>query len=366
MSCLSNCPVKCITSVRDEEGFYFPLIDQNKCLKCGICTKSCPVLSPSGIEEHRVTYYGKSKDNEILRKSTSGGVFYHIADSAIQTGGNVYGAFFDCHDATLKCKSSDDVGLEALLKSKYIENSMDDAINKIKADLDAGRKTVFCGTPCEVAGVRKTFGDNENLILVDFVCHGVPSSKLFQEHLPVAKPRGKLIGIDFRPKDMGWNSKGIMLKTKTKTKTKTTPYYLDSFYSGFITHNAFLRESCYDCAYREKHLSDITIADFWGYKNAGIKEEDTKDGLSLIVTHTLKGETLLGSLSGVLELHRIDNQYSDYAFTKRDYSKAHDLRKTFYEAYKKKGFEYAAKHTYMKDILLQKVKYKIKKLLGRL
>lgn len=364
MACLGECPVKCISSVLNDEGFYYPQIDHDLCVKCGKCAKVCPVISPLKMNQYRESYYGKSKDSDILQKSTSGGAFYHLATKIINQGGNVYGAFFDCDEKRLKCTSSDEVGLENLLKSKYIESSMSVAIDKIKEDLKKGRKVLFCGTPCEAAGIRKLF-NNDNLVIVDFICHGVPSSKLFHEHLLHVAPKGKLLKVDFRPKDKGWDSKNIRLEIKTKTKTKTTPYYLDTFYSGFMTHNAFLRESCYECQFRKNHLSDITIADFWGYKKTDIGEEYAKSGLSMIIANTPKGSACVKQLDDNFNIREMSNVFSDYAFADRDYKQAHKLRNNFYVLYNKKGFEYAAKHTYMKDYWKLHLKYKIKRLIGK-
>lgn len=364
MACLNICPKNCIVAEYDDEGFYYPKINHKKCVNCGKCENVCSIINKNELEKLRITYYGKSKNKEVLIKSTSGGAFFHFAKKINETGGNVYAAYFDCKDYILKCKSSDEVGLNALLKSKYIENQMFDAIRRIQNDLIAGRKVLFCGTPCEVSGVRKSCGKYENLILVDFICHGVPSSKIFKEHLEKVKPKGYLTEVDFRPKDVAWDGKNIKLKTKTKTKTKTTPYYLDSFYSGFMTYNAFLRKACYNCEFRKNHFSDITIADFWGYKQLGISYEEAKEGLSLIIANTDKGNNFIKSINDEFDLNRIDNCYSDYVFQNRDYKKAYQLRGEFYELYHKKGFEYAAKHTYMKGIFNKKLKYKIKNLLG--
>ena len=198
MACLGVCSQNCIKCVADTEGFYYPAVDNAACINCGLCKEVCPVLSDFDLSDYiKKSYYGKSKNKEVLKESTSGGIFYHLAESCLQSGGNVYGAFFDTDSMTLKCDSSDRVGLENLMKSKYIESSMGSIIKEIKKELLNGRKVLFSGTPCEAAGIRKVFKNNENLIIVDFICHGVPSSKLFKEHLLKIKPRGALKEIMF-------------------------------------------------------------------------------------------------------------------------------------------------------------------------
>lgn len=369
MACYSLCPKQCISVELDKEGFYYPIIDNDKCVSCGKCEAVCHCLNkPEKIQSIRKSYYGFSDSSEVLYKSTSGGVFYHLAQNAIDNGGKVYGAAFDLDKRVLVHTDSGSVGLDSLLKSKYIESDMNNTIGKIQQDIDSGKNVLFCGTPCEVSGVRKSVNDeNDHLILVDFICHGVPSAMLFKEHLDKIIGGERLIELDFRPKDKGWSGKNIKIKiiskNKIETKTKTTPYALDPFYSGFMTYNAFLRKCCYDCKFRSEHFSDITIADFWGYRDYD-PNLNTEKGLSLIVTHTEKGDAALQSIKGEFNLYSMDNKYSDYAFKPRDYSDALKLRKNFYSLYLKKGFEYAAGRTYMRGIWKNKLKRKIKKLLG--
>lgn len=365
MACYSCCPKQCISVQLDSEGFYYPIIDNNKCISCGKCEAVCHCLNkPEKIQSIRKSYYGFSRSDEILHKSTSGGAFYHLAQHIIYKGGNVYGAAFDLDERILRHTDSDSVGLDALLKSKYIESAMNDTIRKIQRDIDSGRYVLFCGSPCEVSGVRKAVDDkSSHLLLVDFICHGVPSSMLFKEHLDKIIGNEQLTKLDFRPKDNGWLDKNIVIKIKSKYTTKTTPYAFDSFYAGFMTYNAFLRKCCYECNFRSEHFSDITIADFWGYRDYDPNLNNEK-GLSLIVAHTEKGDMTLQSIRDEFNLYDLDNKYSDYAFNQRDYSEAFKLRKKFYSLYEKSGFEYAAGHTYMKGIWKNKLKRQIKKLLG--
>lgn len=363
-ACMSCCPKACIDFITDGEGFYFPKINREECIKCGKCEAVCHCLNLEKINIVKASYYGFSTDSNILKNSTSGGAFAAMAMQILSQGGNVYGAAFNFENLRLEHTSTDNVELSEMQKSKYIESYMGKTILQIQSDIDNGRKVLFCGTPCEVAGVKHAIKDNKGLLItVDFICHGVPSSVLFKEHLQKILKNEKLLSLDFRPKDKGWSSKNIRLITRTKTRTRTTPYYLDTFYKGFITENAILRRSCYDCRFRNKHYSDITIADFWGYRDYN-PELNTRNGLSLIIANNELGDKFVNKLEG-FELHKIDNKYSDYAYKQKDYSKGLKLRKTFYEQYERYGFEKAAKTTYMQGYQKQIIKYYIKKMLGK-
>ena len=365
-ACVSQCPKGCISFFIDDEGFYYPKIDKEECISCGKCEQSCHCINLSPIEYKKVSYYGFSLNPQIRSNSTSGGVFFSLANNVVNKKGKVYGAAFDYESLYLKHTSTDYVSLNELQKSKYIESFMGHTIADIKKDLINKKQVLFCGTPCQAAAVRHIFGNNSNLIICDFICHGVPSSEIFKNYiLKKLHNNEKLINIDFRPKEFGWSSKNIQLviKTSTSTSTSTIPYYLDIFYKGFMTENAFLRKSCYFFQYRQKHYSDITIADFWGYRDFDIDLNDEK-GLSLIVANTDKGNTLINGLQD-FELHKIDNKFSEYAFMHKDYTSFMENRKQFYKEYKNNDLKSAALKTYMKDYYINWLKYYVKKILKR-
>ena len=360
--CLSVCPQKCISMPFDEEGFYYPGIDSEKCIKCGKCEKNCHVLNFRETSGDRSSYYGYSRDAEILKQSTSGGAFYSLAKAILENGGNVYGAAFDYDDRILKHTSTDAVPITALMKSKYIESYMGNIAEAIQKDVDSGRQVLFCGTPCQAAAVKKAIRDENSLLTtVDFFCHGVPSSRLFKEHLSKITKGRKLLSIDFRPKELGWSGKN--LKVVTEGKTTVAPHTLDPFYKGFMTTNTILRRSCYDCKYRFHHASDITIGDFWGYRKLE-KIPDCRNGLSLIIANNEHGKKQVEAIRD-FELHKTENKYSDYAYAPKDYSKGLALREKFYSEYAKVGFEKAAWRVYMKGYYKDLAKHIVKKIIKR-
>ena len=364
-ACSAVCPKQCIKIEFDQEGFYYPCIDHLKCIKCKKCEQVCHCLNTQEITVDKTSFYGFHKDENIREKSTSGGAFYALAEKILADKGNVYGAAFNYTSLLLEHKSTDEVGLLPLLKSKYSESYMGDIICKINNDLQNGRRVLFCGTPCQVSGLKKAINDpNGLLVTCDFICHGVPSAQLLKEHIRYLKPKEKITEINFRPKEYGWNQKILVIKTENKPFVIDHSY--DSFYRGFIINNVFLRQSCYNCKFRETHYSDITIADFWGCKDYDSTINDNK-GLSLIVTNNKRGYDLVDSIEN-FEIHNIDNKFSDYVYKKKDFSQALPLREQFYLYREKYGFEKAAGKTYMKGYkfkyLIHCLKKKLKKLFG--
>lgn len=42
-ACTAVCPKSAIYMEEDEEGFIYPRIDENNCIKCHMCIKVCPL-----------------------------------------------------------------------------------------------------------------------------------------------------------------------------------------------------------------------------------------------------------------------------------------------------------------------------------
>lgn len=321
MACYSICPKSAITMKEDEEGFLYPLVDENLCDKCQLCEDVCPELENHAIEGHREiqkSYYGFHANDFIRKKSSSGGVFSGIAEKILEKGGLVFGAVYDGKQKTVEHRSTNDNKLEQLRKSKYVQSFIGESFKNVKKYLNFGKKVLFIGTPCQVKGLINYYNHN-NLITCDFICHGVPPMKLLYENITYLekKHKKKIIGLDFRPKIKTWTYDYFSITTNTG-KTINIPWNYDSYFKGFID-NLTLRKSCYQCRYSSnQHISDITIADFWGYRRYDKKIYDNR-GISLIIVNTKKGEELINSISlKTLELKPLKWEYANYVFSKRD------------------------------------------------
>lgn len=362
-ACKTICPQKCISMRYDDEGFLYPYINEAECIHCGICEKTCHCLNNDDkkSQEH-YSYLGLSSDDEVLNTSSSSGVFYYLAQDTLSCEGVVFGAAFDYQDRLLKHTSTDETNLTFIQKSKYVESNLGDTINKIQASIDSGRNVLFCGTPCQVSGIKSVIKDpSEYLTTCDLVCHGVPSAILFKEHLLYLCKDKEITNIDFRPKEVPWERKFFRITSKEGEYFR--PYDVDSFYFGFMACNAFLRQSCYHCHFRDHHVSDITLADFWGWKKYDSTLNPGK-GLSLIVANTEKGKQTIERLNDI-SITPIDNKFSDYIYSEKDYSSGEELRNRFYKLYHEHGFEKAARMTYFKEGKLKEIKYLLKKSLHR-
>lgn len=309
-ACEQACPVRCIKMVLDEEGFYYPEIDKDLCVSCALCEQVCPILNANDrpTKKDATAYAAWYKDDQVRATSSSGGVFTALAEEVIKKGGQVVGAAFTdgCQSVDhVLCQSPD--GLAKLRGSKYLQSRKGQIYQRVKELHLSGQVVLFSGTPCEVEGLksylRKPY---ENLICLDFICHGVPSPKLWEKYLHYreSKAESTTLRTSFRHKQYGWKKYSVLLAFSNHTEY-SMPVDKDIYMQMFL-QDLCLRLSCYDCKFKKRHReSDITLADFWGCENV-VPEMDDDRGLSLVVLHSERGKHLLDHVSGKLMMASVD------------------------------------------------------------
>lgn len=304
-ACYAACPHGAITMKQDREGFYIPVITENLCTLCGLCDKTCPVLEPAKPVAGESKAFAIINHNEIIRReSSSGGVFTAIACQVLDKGGVVFGARYDDNLEVVHSWTDDKVGLKDFRGSKYTQSNLMESFRECRDFLKAGRLVLFSGTPCQIAGLqsflRKPF---ENLLLVDFICHGVPSPKLWQEYKKFheKKSASRIVRTASRRKDCGWKQFSLaftFVDASEYCQTLNKDYYLQLFLRDMCLMN-----SCYQCISKTqvgcRRPTDITLADFWGVGKEYPELDDDK-GTSLVVVHSHEGEKLLHNLENCL------------------------------------------------------------------
>lgn len=361
-ACEAVCPTKAITMSLNSEGFLEPVIDSDKCINCSKCKKECPLNAKIG-ENRKKAWYGWHKDKDVRFKSSSGGAFRALADDVLNAGGVVFGAVYTDNWRTVEISSTDEYEISELQKSKYTVSNPVGVYTRVKEELEKGRRVLFCSTPCQTAGLTAYLKkDYQNLLRCDFVCGGMASLDFYRKHLDLLEQRfnSKILSVDFRPKHKGWGKQQLRIQFENG-KVYFMHNYGDSYFSCFAGAHASVRRTCLGCEFKALHVSDISLADFWGYKSAGIKKN--KEGLSLIVANTNKGiEAVEKSENLYKEL--LDLKYTDYAFrSKSPVPSDVKRRDSFFATARKVGYESAAKPYYgnkLKHILTYiKVKLKI-------
>ena len=277
----------------DCHGFMHPEVDLNKCIQCGKCLKKCPYKNKE-TENKKTEDYSQqifaawSKNAEVVTNSSSGGMFYELAKKTIQEGGVVYGAAFD-ENFTLKHRRIDRIDeIKPLMGSKYAQSNAFICFDSVKRDIESGKKVLFVGTPCQVSALKKLSykKNNNNLLLVDFVCHGVPSQLLMQDHIRYIESyfNEKIKEYIPRSKVLGWghNELFIYQNGKKEYRHPVTQAFKKVFYS-----NCALRGSCYNCPYTDfNRLGDLTLADYWGIEKQR-PDLYRKTGVSMLIVNSV-------------------------------------------------------------------------------
>ena len=305
-ACKNICPSDAITMSEDEHGFVYPVIDAEKCVDCGTCQKICPSLHHLEDFCHpKKTYAGWTLDNEKRHYSTSGGAAYALSKKIIEEGGVVCGCCWKKNHAE-HIIVEDVEELHKLQGSKYAYSDTGECFSSVLELLKAGRKVMFIGTGCQVAGLKLYLRKNyDNLVTVDILCHGIPSQKALRDRLKsVELDEGKEI-VDMRFRDKREDQSHTNCKYIFNDATSSSiPVYHDCFYCGFDS-GFLLRPNCFDCQYAQsERISDITLADFWGYTPGKFSFLSFREGVSLILANTDKGLAILDDLEDLKKEER--------------------------------------------------------------
>ena len=297
--------------------------------------------------ESRCKYlYGYTKQDDIRRKSSSGGLFYELSQVILEDGGVVFGACYDKEMHQVVHKSTEETSIENMLKSKYVESKLGDTYKKIETYLKDGKKVLFCGTPCQAAGLynlkeKKWSRYKNQLFILDFLCEGVPSYKIFQEYIKDSenKSEKEIKTIEFRSKSYGWNVHCMKIQYKDGT-SRIIPSFSDSYMHTFIMDLTMNRRSCYACPFREKKYSDVTIGDFWKVSNVDKSCVDNK-GVSAIFVNSEAGNILIEKARKNLYIKELEDRDIFQMEQHLDTSLYLDKRNNFYTEFLSNGYNSA-------------------------
>ena len=293
-ACYQTCKFGAINMKQDGHGFAHPDIDSELCTGCGACVKVCPIISGSPSPKLKQKGFAAwSKSDAVRKLSSSGGIFTELARYVIGKGGTVCGATLD-KDLSVKHIQIDKADeIYKLRGSKYVQSDTSKIFQEVKARLNADKErlVLFSGTPCQVDGMKKFLKrDYPNLLTVDLVCHGTPSPGMWQQYVNFQsiKNGSRLVDYQFREKKKSWTFFNSKLSFDNGS-TKEYDWFRDMWLRIFLS-NKGLRSSCYGCRYTSmKRVSDITLADFWGYQPEGSDDKKTDKGISLVLCNNERG-----------------------------------------------------------------------------
>lgn len=302
--CVKVCKKNAISMKKNSEGFSEPIIDTDVCIKCGQCIKKCPMNNQIELSNYdQMVFAAQNIDIDIIQDSTSGGVFYPLAEFILSKNGVIYGAAWVDGLRVVHIRIDNIKDLHMIMKSKYVQSDISMIYDKIENDLKQGRNILFSGTPCQVAAVKQLFKNyGDKICYVDVVCHGVPSPKIFEEYIQFLKHRYKKINAYcFRKKipHLGSYVNVIYSENRGYIRNWRELSYAYLFMMGYIS-----RESCYKCKYACKNrIGDITLGDYWGV-NEFHPTFNNDSGASLVLINSQRGEVLFNCIKKSLKIEK--------------------------------------------------------------
>lgn len=303
-ACINSCPTGALSYSVNEYGFYRPQIDKFKCVSCGKCCQVCPQCNDLTINKPFSVYAAINKDFAVLKRSASGGIFYALAESVIVEGGCVFGASLDTDfKVRHRCVEKLD-DLHLLQKSKYVQSYIGESYKVALCKLKKGQKVLFSGTPCQVAAMKSVAGKhNKNLILVEVVCHGIPSQKMFDDYLKnLEKKMGPLEEYVFCYKRKLLNGMNKYLFYRTKNAKRKINWPQDSYHAFFMGAEDY-QECCYTCKFaRAERVADLTLCDYWNWETFHKNDFPVGSTLSGVCVNTMQGKVVLENVASKLKV----------------------------------------------------------------
>lgn len=306
-ACANVCARNAISMQLDAEGFYRPVIDAEKCVECGACERVCPwnkpVENPHVADVSPKTVAAYAKDESVRQQSSSGGIFTVLAERVLDDGGVVVGVAQTAPTRFGHIVVENKADLAKLRGSKYVQADVGLVYREVRGLLKAGRKVLFSGTPCQVAGLYAVLGNaaSADLITVDIVCHGTPSVKVFEKYVrEIEKEKFALVASSrFRDKRMGWRlfSMTSSLNTISGDCFQFSKTLREDKFMRVFLQNICLNSSCADCRYGKlPRVADITLGDYWNIAKVHPQMDDNK-GTSVVLLNTTPGSMLFESVA---------------------------------------------------------------------
>lgn len=305
-ACGDICGKQAISFKTDNEGFWYPKVDENLCVDCGLCDKVCPVQNKaSHVERYNEpqVFAAYSKDEAIRLDSTSGGIHSMLAIKMYEKNAYVGGAVYNPDHTVSQIVDNNPRRLPEIRSSKYLQSNAEGVYKEIRSLLVKGKSVFFCGCPCQIHALYNFLGkEYDNLVTCDFICRGVNSPKVFLKYMEMLERQygAKATEIKFKNKKWGWHNFSMRVNF-TNGKEYCKDRYHDLFFIGYLQAGNFTRPSCYECHFKVfPQKADITLADFWGIEKVD-QSMDQDKGTSLVMVNSDKGMVLFNSIKDRIE-----------------------------------------------------------------
>ena len=307
-ACQAVCTQNAIEVLEDEDGFFYPCINNDACIKCGQCSRICNKADKFYTPKEILCV--QYNNEQLLSNSTSGGMIAALSDAVIRSGGTIIGVQYDSVDNGAMWAAIEDARfIYSIQGSKYFQVPLTNSVYDLVREKLKKGKVLFVGTPCQVASMVKVVGC-DNLITVDLICGGTASSLLEKKYLNfLFDNTGERVDQHyFRKKISGWSKDYY---SKIVFKNGREKYYkgFDDLFNYAYNSGNCMRECCYNCQFtRKERVGDFTVGDAWGIQAKDVKEFDIHKGTSLVLINSKKAQELIIALDGYINVHQADEQ----------------------------------------------------------
>lgn len=354
-ACGDICGKSAISFITDKEGFWYPMVDMEKCVDCGLCEKVCPILN-NNAELERFTvphvYAAYTKDEAIRLDSTSGGIHSMLASKMYEISAYVGGAVYNEDFTVSQIVDNNPDRLPEIRSSKYLQSNSEGIYKEIRSLLINGQSVFYCGCPCQIDALYNYLGkDFDNLITCSFFCLGVNSPKVFLKYIDMLEHKygAKATGIKFKNKKWGWHNFSLRVNFENG-KEYCKDRYHDLFFIGYLQACNFSRPSCYYCHFKGiPQNSDITLADFWGIEKLDPSMDQDK-GTSMVMINSQKGLNLFESIKDtiVYKEFSVEEALSENKAAIISLKDIHSNREEFFKALEVQPFDKVAERFFPK------------------
>lgn len=296
-ACANACPIGAIQMRPGKIGHLFPTVLDN-CIECRKCINKCPVNNPVELRKPQKTLAFWVKDDVEHSTSTSGGAAACFSNYILENDGTVYGCASMPHGVIEHIRLDNLADAYKLKGSKYVHSHINGTFKLVKKDLLDGKKVLFIGLPCQVAGLRNYIGkDINNLYTIDLICHGVPSQQVLFDYISsLGIMRDEVSEVAFR------EAKGNFLTIKSSGSCLYHKHECKDLYYMAFNDNLCFRDSCFTCRYSAaERIGDLTIGDFWGLGKRIPFNVDTHGNVSVVLVNNDKGAFLMGVCANKFE-----------------------------------------------------------------
>lgn len=301
-TCSNVCPMNAIQMVIDTHGFKYPVINKDLCVHCGICEKACIFTEKIKDTSYDCKYFAvRSKDDNVVMQSSSGGMLTLMSEEIFSRGGVVYGVAYGDGFRVEHRKAESLEAAQAFRTSKYVQSNTDELFDSVRQDLECGRTVLVTGTPCQIAGLKvflqHSRTDTSALFTCDNICHGVSSPLTFKDYLNSLEnriPEGdRIVSINMRRK----SEQGDRIKMEVCTEKNGSLSGIDEYsYYRVFQNRVANRPSCFACRFTSySRTGDLTVADFWNASKADFSF-DISHGINEVLINSKKGAELFEAL----------------------------------------------------------------------